>query len=77
MLTYFVKNINDICSNLFSIALIKMTLTKSFFRCLLGFSVSITVHPQGKVKQKPKLDRNLEAGIRVETMEELCFHGFP
>lgn len=77
MLIYFVKNINDICSNLFSIALRKMTLTKSFFRCLLDFSVSITVHHRGKVKQKSKLGRNLEAGIRVETMEELCFHGFP
>lgn len=76
MLTYFVKNVNNICSSWFSIALIKMTLTKSFFRCLLGFNASITVHHWGKVKQKPKLDRNLEAGIRAETMEELCFHGF-
>lgn len=76
MLTYFVKNVNDICSSWFSIELIKMTLTKSFFRCLLGFNVPITVHHWGKIKQKPKLDRNLEAGIRAETMEELCFHGF-
>lgn len=65
--------------SLLSVVVIKTSWPKAAWggKGLFVLQVRITVHPQGKPRQRLKQDKNLESGTEVEDMEKSCLLAVP